>query len=66
MHGPSGFHGEPKLTWKGHPGFKPILLLVGFVLFAVGIVAPPPRGLLDLVTRPRPPGYRLEGDATNI
>jgi solute carrier family 13 (sodium-dependent dicarboxylate transporter), member 2/3/5 len=66
MHVKSGFADEPPLSWKGVPGFKPILLIIGVALFALAVILPPPQGLLDLVTQKNPPGYKLARDSNSI
>lgn len=66
MHVSTGFAGEPKLTWRGVPGFKPILLIIGFGLFILGVLAPAPQSLLDLVTQKAPSGYKLDRGTENI
>ncbi|MBI5584733.1 MAG: anion permease [Deltaproteobacteria bacterium] len=66
MHVQSGFAGEPKLSWRGVPGFKPILLIIGFGLFILAVLAPAPQSLLDLVTKKAPPGYKLDRGTETI
>jgi sodium-dependent dicarboxylate transporter 2/3/5 len=61
-----GYHDEPPLTWKGVPGFKPLLLIIGSLAFIIGVLLPPPQSLLDLVTRPNPPGYKLDKGTSTI
>lgn len=61
-----GYAGEEALTWKGIPGFKPILLIVAATLFAIFVALPSPQSLLDLVTKTDPPGYKLDRGTTNI
>ncbi|MDI6775799.1 MAG: SLC13 family permease [Syntrophales bacterium] len=61
-----GYAGEKPLTWKGVPAFKPILLIAAVVLFAIAVILPPPQGLLDLVTKTDPPGYKLDRGVTTI
>jgi sodium-dependent dicarboxylate transporter 2/3/5 len=66
MHVETGYANEPPLTWKGVPGFKPILLIIAIALFAFGIYMPPPQGLIDLVSQKNPMGYKLERGTENI
>ena len=66
MHAKSGFADEHPLTWKGGPGFKPILLIIGFGLFILALIAPAPQSLLDLITQKAPPGYKLDRGTENI
>ena len=61
-----GYAGEKPLTWKGVPAFKPILLIAAVALFAIAVILPPPQGLLDLVTKVNPPGYKLDRGVTTI
>jgi sodium-dependent dicarboxylate transporter 2/3/5 len=61
-----GYDDETPLTWRGVPGFKPLLLLVGTAVFITLIILPPPRGLLELVSRPNPLGYDLDKGTTTI
>ena len=58
---------ETKLSfWKNKPGYKPILLLIASVLF-IGIVAiPPPKSMVDLVSKVNPPGYKLGSGCETI
>jgi sodium-dependent dicarboxylate transporter 2/3/5 len=66
MHVHSGYADEPPLSWKGVPGFKPLLLVIAVGLFVLGIVLPPPQALVELVTRKDPPGYKLDRGTENI
>ena len=66
MHVQSGFAGEKPLSWRGGPGFKPILLLLGFGLFILAVLAPAPQGLLDLITQKAPSGYKLDRGTETI
>lgn len=61
-----GYADEEPLSWRGVPGFKPILLLIAFGLFALFVILPPPQALLDLVTMKSPPGYKLDRGTENI
>ena len=66
MHVQTGFAGEKPLSWRGGPGFKPILLLIGFGLFILAVLAPAPQNLLDLITQKAPPGYKLDRGTDSI
>ncbi len=66
MHVQAGYFDEKPLSWKGSPGFKPILLLIGFGLFIFGVLMPPTQALLDLVTQKNPAGYKLDRGTENI
>jgi sodium-dependent dicarboxylate transporter 2/3/5 len=62
----TGFAGEKPLSWRGGPGFKPILLLIGFGVFILAVLAPAPQNLLDLITQKAPPGYKLDRGTDSI
>jgi sodium-dependent dicarboxylate transporter 2/3/5 len=62
----TGFAGEKPLSWRGGPGFKPILLLIGFGVFILAVLAPAPQNLLDLITQKAPPGYKLDRETGSI
>jgi sodium-dependent dicarboxylate transporter 2/3/5 len=66
MHVQTGYAGEKPLSWRGGPGFKPILLLIGFGLFILAVLAPAPQNLLDLITQKAPPGYKLDRETNSI
>lgn len=66
MHVKSGFADEQPLSWKGGPGFKPILLIIGFGLFILALLAPAPQGLLDLISKKAPSGYKLDRGTETI
>ncbi|NVM21820.1 MAG: anion permease [Desulfobacterales bacterium] len=66
VHIKAGYDGENPLTWKGGPGYKPIILLIVATLFTFFAIMPPPQGLLDLVSKERPAGYALGRECTNI
>lgn len=66
MHVQAGFAGEKPLSWRGGPGFKPILLLIGFGLFILALLAPAPQSLLDLITQKAPAGYKLDRGTETI
>lgn len=57
--GSSGF-------WKSKPGYKPVLLLIGFIAFVILVIVPPPQGMIDLVSREKPSGYSLPAGAKTI
>ncbi len=66
VHVRPGYEGEKAFTWKGGPGYKPIIVLIVGALFTCFTILPPPQGLIDLVTREGPPGYSLDKGCTNI
>ena len=45
--------------WASKPGYKPTLLLIAFVVFAVLVVIPPPQGMIELMSTEHPSGYGL-------
>jgi len=45
--------------WASKPGYKPILLLIAAVVFTGIVVMPTPQGMVDLVSKEAPPGYKL-------
>ncbi|MCK4389357.1 MAG: anion permease [Desulfobacterales bacterium] len=66
VHITPGYAGEIPVAWKGQPGYKPIILLIVATLFTLFTILPEPQGLLDLVSKERPPGYALGRDCTSI
>lgn len=66
MHVQTGYAGEQPLTWKGVPGFKPILLIIAVSLFIAGVMMPPTEALLDLVSKKNPSGYKLDRGTETI
>ncbi len=59
VHVKFGYAGEKPLTWSGMPGYKPILILFAAAVFIFFTTMPPTQGLLDLVTKEKPPGYSV-------
>lgn len=58
---------EPeKFSWKGGPGFRPIVLLIAVALFAVWLLLPAPQSMINMVTEEKPAGYIMSGKATTI
>ncbi|MGE0083528.1 MAG: SLC13 family permease [Desulfococcaceae bacterium] len=53
-------------SWKSRPGYKPVLLLISFILFAAVVIMPPTQGMIDIVTKVNPPGYKVPGDCKTI
>ncbi|MBW1702673.1 MAG: anion permease [Deltaproteobacteria bacterium] len=45
--------------WASKPGYKPVLLLVAAIVFTGLVVIPPPQGMIDLVGKVSPAGYKL-------
>ena len=62
----SGPGGGSSGFWKSKPGYKPVLLLVGFIVFAILVILPPPQGMIDLVSTEKPSGYGLPAGAKTI
>ncbi|MBN1103048.1 MAG: anion permease, partial [Deltaproteobacteria bacterium] len=65
-HGAFETRSEPAGFWASKPGYKPVLLLVALVIFSALVIAPPPQGMLDLVSKENPAGYKLSSDTRNI
>jgi sodium-dependent dicarboxylate transporter 2/3/5 len=57
--GSSGF-------WASKPGYKPVLLLIAFIVFVILVIIPPPQGMIDLVSREKPSGYSIPAGAKTI
>ncbi len=57
---------EQKFTWRGGPGYKPILVLIAAIVFIALAVMPPPRSMVDMVEQSDPPGYKVGKDCRNI
>ncbi len=62
----TGYANEQPLTWKGVPGYRPLLLLIAAAVFTIGVTMPPPQSMLDMVTQKDAPGYKLDRGTTNI
>ena len=52
--------------WTSRPGYKPVLLLIGFVIYAILVIAPPPQSMIDLVSKEHPSGYSLSSGVKTI
>ena len=52
--------------WSSKPGYKPILLLIAFIVFAAIVVIPPPRSMIDLVSKKSPAGYKVGKGCSTI
>ena len=65
-HAPSMPDTDKAWTWKNQPGYKPVPMLIAFVLFAAIVWLPPTRGMLDLVVQSKPAGYALSAGCQNI
>lgn len=52
--------------WKSRPGYKPLLLLIAFIVYAILVIVPPPQSMIDLVSKENPSGYSLSSGAKTI
>jgi solute carrier family 13 (sodium-dependent dicarboxylate transporter), member 2/3/5 len=65
-HAPSQAVPETGSIWANKPGFKPILFLIAFAVFAFLVIIPPPQSMLDLVSKENPPGAALQKGTKTI
>jgi sodium-dependent dicarboxylate transporter 2/3/5 len=52
--------------WVSRPGYKPVLLLIGFIVYAILVIIPPPQSMIDLVSKEHPSGYSLSSGVKTI
>jgi len=52
--------------WASRPGYKPVLLLIGFIVYAILVILPPPQSMIELVSRENPSGYSLSSGVKTI
>ena len=52
--------------WTSRPGYKPLLLLIGFIVYAILVILPPPQSMIELVGKENPSGYSLSAGAKTI
>jgi len=52
--------------WTSRPGYKPVLLLIAFIVYAILVVLPPPQSMIELVSRENPSGYSLSSGVKTI
>ena len=52
--------------WASRPGYKPVLLLIAFILYAILVILPPPQSMIELVSRENPSGYSLSSGVKTI
>ena len=52
--------------WKSRPGYKPVLLLIGFIVYAILVIIPPPQSMIELVSEENPSGYSLSSGVKTI
>lgn len=57
---------EQSWTWKSRPGYKPVLLLIAAILFTAVVIMPPTQGMIDIVTKVNPAGYKVPSDCKTI
>ncbi|PIE66904.1 MAG: histidine kinase [Deltaproteobacteria bacterium] len=53
-------------TWKSRPGYKPLLIVIAAMAFIFAVFMPPTQGMLDLVRKENPAGYKLAPGARSI
>jgi len=53
-------------TWKNRPGYKPVLFTIAALLFVAIVLLPPPQGMIDMVSKINPSGYKLEKGCATI
>jgi sodium-dependent dicarboxylate transporter 2/3/5 len=56
----------PMPWWKGRPGYKPLLMIIGFAIFAFLWLTPCPGSLVNLVGTENPVGYKVAKGCTTI
>jgi sodium-dependent dicarboxylate transporter 2/3/5 len=52
--------------WANRPGYKPVLLLIGFIVYAILVIIPPPQSMIELVSKENPSGYSLSSGVKTI
>jgi solute carrier family 13 (sodium-dependent dicarboxylate transporter), member 2/3/5 len=52
--------------WANRPGYKPVLLLIAFVVYAILVIVPPPQSMIDLMSKEGPSGYSLSSGVKTI
>jgi sodium-dependent dicarboxylate transporter 2/3/5 len=57
---------EQGWSWKSRPGYKPVLLLIAAIVFTAMVIMPPTQGMIDIVTKDNPPGYKVPADCKTI
>jgi len=57
---------EKEWLLKSRPGYKPILFIIAAIVFAAVVLFPVPQSMVDMVSRPNPPGYELGRGCTTI
>lgn len=57
---------KPPSFWENKPGYKPIFFIIAALIFTVVVILPPPQSMIDMVSKIKPSGYKLEKDCTTI
>jgi len=52
--------------WANRPGYKPVLLLIAFIVYAILVILPPPQSMIELVSKEGPSGYSLSAGVKTI
>jgi len=52
--------------WKSRPGYKPLLLIIGFAVFTLIWLTPSPNSLVQLVGKENPAGYKVAQGTSTI
>jgi len=55
-----------KFSWKGGPGYRPLVLVIMTIVFAIWLLLPAPQTILNMMTEENPSGYVMSGKATTI
>ena len=56
----------PSSIWASKPGYKPLWLLIAVIVFTGLVIVPPPQGMIDLVSKNKPLGYKLSSGCESI
>jgi solute carrier family 13 (sodium-dependent dicarboxylate transporter), member 2/3/5 len=59
-------HNPGESFWANRPGYKPLLLLIAFIVYAILVILPPPQSMIELVTKESPSGYSLSSGVKTI
>ncbi len=57
---------EHAWSWKSTPGYKPVLLLIAAAVFIAIVIFPPSKGMVELVSRVNPSGYKMPSGCETI
>ena len=58
--------GSSSSIWASRPGYKPVLFVIAAIVFIGLVIIPPPQSMIDLVSRKKPPGYKLAPGCNTI